>query len=301
MPYRNVVIHNEAKLSLKNRQLSIETEAHHATLPIEDIDVVLIENRKSLISCTLLSELAKNKVAVFICDEKHAPCAVLQPFAQHSRYLEVSKNQLALSLPAKKQLWKSIVVAKIKNQARALSLVQKEDCAKMLFDVAKRVTSGDGGNAESHAAALYFPRLFGTGFTRGNEDNHRNAWLNYGYAILRGCIARHIVAYGFLPMFGLQHHSELNQYNLADDFIEPYRPIVDLYVAKYTSSDSELTSAAKGLLVNIINHDIIVNEQKHSVSRAIELTIQSFSALVSGRSKTLLLPELTELNLHTYE
>jgi len=301
MAFRNIVIQNEARLSLKNRQIFISTATTDATLPIEDIDTILIENRQTTISTALLGTLAQNGVAVFVCDEYHLPCAVLEPFCQHSRQNEVAENQLALSAPAKKQLWKQIVTAKINNQAKCLSFCGEQDMANELEVIAKNVRSGDEGNAEGHSAAKYFPALFGRGFTRNDLDDARNSWLNYGYAIVRGCVARSLAVYGFLPMLGLQHHSSLNQFNLADDFIEPYRQIVDLFVAKNATEDDDLTSEIKGRLVNLVNYDIKINGKKYTVSRAIELTVQSFSAVCGGRIKQLLLPELAELRMHTYE
>ena len=301
MPYRNIIIQNEASLSLKNRQVSIRTEAREATLPIEDIDTILIENRQSTISAALLSTLAQDGVAVFVCDEQHLPCAVLTPFSQHSRHSEVVERQLALSAPIKKQLWKQIVVAKINNQAKCLSLFGETEMARDLEIIAKNVRSGDQGGSEGHAAAKYFPALFGKNFVRGNANDCRNSWLNYGYAIVRGCVARTLAVYGFLPMLGLQHHSSLNQFNLADDFIEPYRQIVDLFTVKNATCDDVLTSDIKSQLVNLINYDIILQGKRYALSRAIEISIQNFSAVCAGRAKTLILPELVELKMHTYE
>jgi len=301
MPYRNLVIQNEARLSLKNRQLRVQNDKTDVTLPIEDIDTILIENRQTIVTTALLGALAQSGVAVFICDEYHLPCAVLTPFSQHSRQLEVAQKQLALSMPLKKQLWKQIVISKIQNQAKCLVLCERQDSANELKLIAKQVRSGDAGHAEGHAAAKYFPALFGTGFTRSGTEDCRNSWLNYGYAIVRGCVARSLSVYGFLPMFGLQHHSSLNQFNLADDFIEPYRQIVDLYTATHASQGDGLTSNIKGGLVNLINYNIIINGKRYALSRAVELTVQSFSAVCAGRTKTLLLPNLDELNMHTYE
>ncbi|MCL2634916.1 MAG: type II CRISPR-associated endonuclease Cas1 [Oscillospiraceae bacterium] len=301
MAFRNIIIQNEAKLSLKSGQLIVKNETADASLAIEDIDTILIENRRTIISTALLGSLAKSGVALFICDEYHMPCAVLQPYLQHSRQYEVTQKQLALSVPTKKQLWKQIVVAKIKNQAKCLLLCGKEKESKELENIAKTVKSGDEGKAEGYAAAKYFPALFGKRFTRADEDDCRNSWLNYGYAIVRGCVARSLAVYGFFPLFGLQHHSTLNQFNLADDFIEPFRPIVDLYTAKFAESDSELTPQIKQNLVNLINHDILINEKRYTLSYAIEMTVKSFSAVINEKAKTLLLPELVELKQHTYE
>ncbi|MCL2566115.1 MAG: type II CRISPR-associated endonuclease Cas1 [Defluviitaleaceae bacterium] len=301
MPYRNIIIQNEAALSLKNKQIRIKTDTKEATIPIEDVDTILIESRQTTISTSLLSALAGDGVALFVCDEFHLPCAVLTPFAQHSRHSEVAGKQLALGISTKKQLWKQIVSAKINNQSKCLLLCGEQAVSHELATMAKNVRSGDAGHSEGYAAAKYFPALFGKGFIRGKTDDCRNAWLNYGYAIVRGCVARSLAVYGFLPMIGLQHHSALNQFNLADDFIEPYRQIVDVFTAKYATCDDALTSDIKNQLVNLINYDIALQDKRYTLSRAIELTIQSFSAICSGRAKTLLLPELVELKMHTYE
>ena len=301
MPFRNLIIQNEASLSLKNKQLRVRTERADATVPIEDIDTILVENRQTILSTALIGALAQRGVALFICDEYHMPCAVLEPFAQHSRGLEIAQNQLNLSQPAKKQMWKQIVVAKINNQAKCLTLCGMDSSVKELSSIAKHVRSGDEGNAEGHAAAKYFPALFGPGFTRRDGGDARNAWLNYGYAIVRGCVARSLAVYGFLPMFGLQHHSALNQFNLADDFIEPYRQIVDLYTATNATAEDDLTSKIKPQLVNLMSYDILLDGKKYALSYAIERTVQSFSAICAGREKTLLLPELLPLSLHAYE
>ena len=301
MAFRNIIVQNEARLSLKSGQLIVKTAEKDASLAIEDIDTLLIENRQTTLSTALMGSLAKSGVALFVCDESHMPCALLVPYLQHSRQYEVTEKQLALSAPAKKQLWKQIVVAKIKNQAKTLSLCGKETSAKELESIAKTVKSGDEGNTEGYAAARYFPALFGKGFIRGDDEDCRNSWLNYGYAIVRGCVARTLAVYGFFPLFGLQHHSSLNQFNLADDFIEPYRQIVDLFTATYAVSDSELTPEVKNKLVNLVNYDIAIKSKRHSLSYAIEMTVQSFSAVVAGRAKALLLPDLIDLKQHSYE
>ena len=118
------------------------------------------------------------------------------------------------------------------------------------------MTSGDKDNVEASAAAYYFPALFGEGYTRRNEDT-RNAALNYAYAILRGYMARCLTVYGFQPCLGLHHDSELNQFNLADDLMEPFRPVADLYVAANVAEDAALTPILKGKLVNLLNADIL--------------------------------------------
>ena len=191
------------------------------------------------------------------------------------------------------------VTAKIDNQAECLALCGKTQEAAFLHSRARAVTSGDKDNLEAAAAAYYFPALFGTGFTRSADDG-RNAALNYGYAILRGYAARCAAVYGLLPWEGLHHCSQLNQYNLADDLMEPFRPVVDLYVAANVDEARTLAPALKHALFGLMNADILSGGQHHSVAYAMERLVQS---LRTGMEKggALALPKLLAWQPHGYE
>ena len=299
MSFRNIIIESPAHISVKQNQLIIRTDGDHS-LAVEDINALLIESRQSTITSAALARLGQSGCAVYVCDEKHLPCAVLMPFAQHSRASAVLDMQISATEPLKKRLWQSIVKAKIRNQAQCLGLRTGETEASALTALIPRVHSGDTDNMEAQAARRYFPALFGRGFYRSDEDS-LNAALNYGYAILRGCIARSLAVYGFIPSIGLHHRSELNRFNLADDLIEPFRPVVDLLVASDPPEEEGLTSNQKRLLFNCLNLDILSGGQRHTVSYAIERTVQSLARSLSNKKPQLLLPELLELNQHSYE
>ncbi len=187
MPFRNIIIESPAHISCRNSQLVIRTDCEHA-VAIEDISALLIESRQSTVTAAALSELGQGGCAVFVCDEKHLPAAVMTPFSRHSRELGVIRAQLAASEPLKKRLWQQIVEMKLGNQARCLRFCGNAADAATLDALVSRVKSGDPENVEATAAAKYFPALFGPGFVRSFEDG-RNAALNYGYAILRGYAA----------------------------------------------------------------------------------------------------------------
>ncbi len=299
MAFRSIMIESPAQLTLRDEQLVIRTDREH-TIPTEDISALLLENRRSTITTAALARLGQCGCAVFLCDEKHIPCAVLTPFQQHSRALTVLRNQMEATEPLKKRLWQSVVKAKISNQALCLRLAGKESEAQALFSLADRVRSGDSENAEATAAQLYFPALFGEGFTRG-EENGYNAALNYGYAILRGCTARTLAVYGFLPSLGIHHRSALNAFNLADDLMEPFRPLVDLLVHSFTDQEEELTPERKRALFNCLNLEMLSGGQRHSVSYAIDREIQSLRRAMEEKQPVLTLPALTELKQHSYE
>lgn len=299
MAFRNIMVESPARIAVRNDQLLVCTDTEHS-VAIEDISALLLENRQITITTAALSRLGQCGCAVFTCDERHMPCAVLTPYMQHSRQLSVIRSQLAMSEPQKKRLWQAIVKAKIQNQARCLQMAGQEGKGKVLHRMAERVRSGDTENVEATAAQLYFPALFGEGFSRG-DDCGFNAGLNYGYAILRGCIARYLAVYGFLPALGVHHRSTLNAFNLADDLIEPFRPVVDLLVYSNINEDDTLTPPHKRLLFNCLNLDILSGKQHHSVSYAIERTVKSLSHAIMEDGVKLLLPELLDLEQHRYE
>ena len=299
MAFRNVIIENPAHISVQNNRLCIRTDREHH-IPLEDLSALLLESRQSTITTAALSLLGQCGCAVYICDEKHLPCAVLTPFQQHSRGLSVLRGQLDASLPRKKQLWQSIVKAKLTNQALCLELAEAHAAASHLHALAGQVRSGDPDNSEATGAQVYFPALFGPGFTR-SQENGINSGLNYGYAILRGSMARYLSVYGFLPGLGLHHRSTLNPFNLADDLMEPFRPVVDRLVYTAFQEDTPLTTQHKRQLYNCLNLDILSGNQKHSVSYAMERLVQSLGKALEDRQCELLLPQLLELNQHRYE
>ena len=300
MAYRCIMVENKAHLSIRQRHLVIAQEDEH-TIPLEDVSALLVESRQSTFSSAALATLAQRGIALLVCDEKHLPCGVLLPYAQHSRHLQVVKRQLALTKPKKNRLWQQVVSAKINNQGHCLRLMGHEQAADNLFAMSRQVQSGDKGYLEGTAAAQYFLSLFGKEFRRGQE-NGINAALNYGYAILRGCVARTLAAYGLLLCHGLQHCSELNAMNLADDILEPFRPLVDLYVVQNVSEDELLSPSAKRGLFALLGCDILSDNQHHSVPYAIERLVQSLMVAINfARVPPLTLPVLVPLARHQYE
>ena len=209
------------------------------------------------------------------------------------------QRQLAVGEPLRKRLWQSIVQAKIRNQARCLVLEGKN--GEGLTALAERVRSGDPDNAEATAAARYFPLLFGDEFVRREDEDLRNAALNYGYALLRGCAARNLAVYGFIPSLGLCHHSGVNSFNLADDIMEPFRPLVDLAVSRHVFERDALTPETKRMLFSLLSMDVLSGGQRHSVAYAMERLVQSLGRSLEEKAPALLLPELQELKLHEYE
>jgi CRISPR-associated protein Cas1 len=210
--------------------------------------------------------------------------------------------QFELGKPLQKNLWQTVVKRKIKNQSLCLKFLNKPGWQE-LDEMANSVKSGDTENVEAVAAAYYFPKLFGAGFVR-EDDRIENSAMNYGYAVIRGGIARNLVMHGLEPCIGIHHHSELNNFNLADDMIEPYRPLVDLMVATEhfdSDLDSDLTPELKKKLFNVTNYLLFQKGKRVRAMTSIDRSTASLAKSVTESETLLELPELIPLEEGRYE
>ena len=221
--WRTLIVTAGGKTDRKGQLAACVQPAAGGPRPHWDLYSVVVDNRQALLSVSVLTRLAQAGVHLLLCDEKHLPCAELLPLGLHYRPLTVLQKQMALPQPFKDQLWQRIVMAKIQNQAKALRLAGVgSGKAQKLEELALRVLPGDAGNREAQAAKLYFPALFGAGFTRTQADV-TNAALNYGYAIIRSAVSKTVAGYGYSGVLGLHHSGPGNAFNLADDLMEPLR------------------------------------------------------------------------------
>lgn len=298
MGWRILQITKPCKLSVKNRQLVYEPfEDEALKLPLEDISVIILENRQILLNSSLLAELAEYDVVLFSCNASHLPSGTFFPYHDHSRYAEMTWVQIESSEPFKKRLWQEIVKAKINNQAVVLEALNK-DGSKKLFEIAKLVQSGDAKNSEAYAAGLYWKYLF-SDFNRGDENNIINSALNYGYAIVRGAMARSVVGAGLLPCFGIHHANKLNQFNLVDDLMEPFRPFVDYKVASMQWENvKELSPQLKNQLVSVLTNNCLINGDELKLLYACEIEATSVAKSFKTKSiKDLRIPILKKMPL----
>lgn len=286
MGWRSVVIANPAALTLEDRALSIAQGGNTARVMLEDISVLVLDHPQISLTAPLLSACAEAQIAVLTVNAAHLPNGVLLPYLPHSRALKVMNAQLALTQPDRKRLWQRIVQFKISNQAAVLTRAGQPDDARRLQQLARDVRSGDPDNCEAQAAQIYFRGLFSPQFHRGQSRFH-NAALNYGYAVVRAAIARTLTSYGFLPAFGLFHRSEQNAFNLADDLIEPYRPLVDDAVLAHYPEEPErdLEPADKGRFVALLHEDVMLSSHSAedgncTLLAAIEATVSGLSGIV---------------------
>lgn len=199
MTWRSILISKGGKLSLHQNQMLIQQNGNEFTVPLEDIAIVVVESRETVITVPLLSAFGLHGVTLLTCDEQFLPCGQWLPFNQYHRHLKNLKLQLEASVPQKKQLWQVIVQQKIRNQAKVLEIYQFKAASERLFKMAELVKSGDKDNLEAQSAVIYFQVLFGKGFKRTEDENLVNSALNYGYTVMRSSVARAVVLYGWLP------------------------------------------------------------------------------------------------------
>lgn len=301
---------NPAYLSLRDGQLVIKIpeiqnskgvlkelkEKSVITRPIEDIGVLVINNRQVTVTSAVLDALLANNCAVITCDARSMPVGLLLPLYGNTTQSERFRVQIDASLPLKKQLWQQTIQYKIINQAAVLSECTDAEthCMKVW---AADVRSGDPQNVEAKAAAYYWKNIFRdvTGFTRDREGTPPNNMLNYGYAILRAVVARSLVSSGLLPTLGIHHHNRYNAYCLADDIMEPYRPYVDRLVvnimARY-GHDMALTREIKMQLLSIPTIDVKIGGKRSPLMVGVSQTTASLYKCFCGKSRKISYPEM---------
>lgn len=306
---RTLCFSNPAYLSLKNAQLVIKLpevlkadvpnslkDSATRTIPIEDIGVVVLDNKQITITQGVLEALLENCCAVITCDSSHLPVGLMLPLCGNSTQNERFRYQIDASLPLQKQLWQQTIKAKIRNQAAILSTTRNEVVKNMLV-WANDVKSGDPDNYEARAAAYYWKLMFPTidNFTREREGDAPNNLLNYGYAILRAIIARALISSGLLPTFGIHHHNRYNAYCLADDIMEPYRPYVDKLVTQIFDNNtdcSELTTQLKQELLSIPVLDVVIEGKRSPLMVAASQTTASLYRCFIGETKRISYPTI---------
>lgn len=275
MSWRTVVVASSAKLDYQMGYLVIRKE-EITKIHLSEISILIIENTAVALTAALLCELTKKKIKVVFCDEKRNPSSELIPYyGSHDTSAKIRK-QITWSEQAKKAVWTEIVSEKIKQQAEHLEIYSKPE-ASMLYSYIHEITFGDETNREGHAAKVYFNALFGKDFTR-TEDNSINAALNYGYGIILSCFTREIVANGYLTQLGVFHDNMFNQFNLASDLMEPFRPIVDRVVVRLNPQQFEHDEKVE--ILRLLENEVVISNRKEYVNNAIAIYTRSvFEAL----------------------
>lgn len=267
-----------------------EERAEVGRVPLDDVAAVMVHAHGTTWTTSLMVALAERGAPVLLCGRDHHPAAVCLPLHGHHAQNGRVRAQWEARRPLSKQLWRVVVVAKIRWQAAVLAA--NGHPAEPLEFLARRVGSGDPENLEAQAARRYWSQLMGAGFRRDRDAGGANAMLNYGYAVMRAMCARAVVAAGLHPSIGIHHAHRGNAFALADDLIEPFRPLVDqLTVRLQAAGVAEVTPAAKRAYAGLIALDLAGDDGTTTVANAAARAGQSLArAFQSGRAADLVLP-----------
>lgn len=278
MSWRTIVISECAKLDYQMGFLVVR-RSETIKIHLSEISMVIIETTAVSLTASLLAELTKQKIKVVFCDEKRNPSSELVPYyGSHDTSAKV-RTQITWSKELKAAIWTEVVSDKIRKQAEHLELREHSEC-ELLYKYLDELEFGDATNREGHAAKVYFNALFGKSFSRSTE-NSINAALNYGYSIILSCFTREVVCNGYITQLGLFHDNMFNQFNLASDLMEPFRPIVDRKVVDMGVEKFE--HPEKMRVLELLSEEVVIASRKETVNNAIKVYCKSvFDALNDG-------------------
>ncbi len=284
-----------ARLSVFNSLLEIaRVNEPETTVPLGEVAVLVLAHPQVVLTQPVLAGIAGAGGMVIVCDSKHMPAGMVLPLNKHYTQTERFALQAQASLPTRKRLWKSVVKAKIRAQARVLTELNGHDSG--LSALLPKVRSGDPSNVEAEASRRYWPALFADPrFQRDRYGENQNRLLNYGYAVLRAIVARAICASGLHPSLGLHHHNRYDPFALADDLMEPFRPMVDRVTAAYCHKygpDVLMDKAAKAALIGALMKRFEVEGESRSLFDIAQRTAASLADVFAGERKTIILADL---------
>jgi CRISPR-associated protein Cas1 len=301
MGFKIVHLTRPCKISIEtsNLKLHFYDDASEVKVTLKDIDFILFDNTQFSITGKTLHLLSKNNIATLFIDENYHPSAILTPYHQHSTMSEIAYTQVALAYDFKSYVWQQIIKAKVTNQANVLGFLEIEGSQELL-GIVQKIEEYDANQDEAQAARLYWKALFRMQTFRreqGSEDII-NVMLNYGYAIIRACVAREVSASGMLPVFGIWHKNKYNAFALVDDLMEPFRPICDLYVKlllnyKYHNANN-LSTNIKRDLISLLNSDVVIlNDGISTLITAIGISVQRYKkAMMQEDTEQLVFPSI---------
>jgi len=286
------IAESPARLRIERSQLVVEFASQPSRFPLEDLAVLIVAHPQVSYTQAVLTEIASAGGTFVTCDRSRMPIGILLPLDANSVQTERFRAQVELSKPKQKQAWKQIVQAKIRMQADLLQARTGSDHGLSPF--IPQVRSGDPKNFEARAARKYWTALFGSDFRRDRDAPGHNALLNYTYAVLRAMTARAVVAAGLHPSLGIHHHNKYNSFCLADDLMEPYRPIVDRVVAELVDefgSVPTLDQSTRALLLGALTGSIVIDSEQRTLFDSLGQSASSLVNLIFGKTDQLKLPE----------
>ena len=289
---KSILIESKTSITAKNLQLNIKSEIRESNIPIEDIGFLVLDHQEIYISLPAMNLLIENNTALILCSKNHMPNGMFLNLNSHHIQQEVFKNQIDASVPLKKQLWQQTIFEKITNQGELLKKITNK--TNTLGFLASKVLSGDTTNMEGVAAQQYWKSFFEIDFKRERFGDYPNNFLNYGYAILRAATARALSGSGLLNTLGIHHKSKYNAFALADDIMEPFRPLIDEKVHEIMQNyeEQELTTAIKSELLQVLTRTVYFKEEKSPLMVALQKTASSLQQCYMGKRKKIKYPQL---------
>ena len=295
MSWRYLYISKAEKLSLHLDNLKIEKESGNVSIPLNEINSILIDSYNTQLTVRLLARFSEYKIMLIVCDVSMMPVGIYTLFSGHHKGYKIQKQQINSPEQLKGELWKSIVEHKIQNQKlTAIDCVGKDaPVISNMNDYEHGVGFYDCTNREGISARAYFKAMFGGDFSRNDEMNIINGFLNFGYSSIRSCFCRAIVVHGLNPSLGIFHKNEFNSFNLADDLMEVYRPIIDKYVYDELRLFDTFERCHKLRLLNLLNYYIMHNNEKINISTSIEKFVISYIKVIeTGNINYLSFPDI---------
>lgn len=287
--WRTIILSNESKISLRMNHLIVSGETI-ATIPLDELGVLLIENPNITLTGHVVNTLAAKKVTTIICDKKHYPSTVLHSVFGHHRQSKRIKEQFSWPEERKDRLWRELIKHKIINQQKLLDYFDLTGADEMSHLI-NEVQLADQTNREGVAAKHYFLTLFGSEFNRSDEDV-QNWALNYGYSIIHSLFSRQIVGKGLLTEIGIHHSNEYNAHNLASDFMEIFRPIVDFIVYQYIRGE-RFEKEERRKMIKIMEYKIWIRDGRYYLNQCVQIYLDYMvEYLKTGDEKYLIFPEL---------
>ena len=281
-------------LSLRHEQLVIRIdEQPEVTVPLAEVAAVILTSPRITATQPALAGLMRHGGSVIVCDDSHQPAGMMLPLSANTTQTQRMIAQMRASVPTGKRIWKQIVQEKIRSQAATLMAADRGDGG--LPALVGLVRSGDPTNVEGRAAQRYWPLLFDNpNFRRRRDADDQNRLLNYGYAILRAAVGRAICASGLHPSIGVHHHGRNNPWCLADDLMEPYRPLIDSAVVELVGlygSDCPLDGTSKARLVSVMSERLASDGEQRTVFDWISRTSASLAQVFLGEATELFYPD----------
>ncbi len=285
-----IFVKQGSKLKISDANLCVEVDSEYNLIPFNEIEIIIIENLRCSITASVIVECSMKGIPIIYCNNKHTPVATTDSLYSYHRQTKKIQEQMLWTTIRKERLFVKIVERKIKNQCNLLKYIYDDIDEKYFEEKIRSLNKENVLSVEAQVAKKYFNNLYGSEFKR-HEKDYPNFLLNYGYAIIRSKIRQVIVSKGLHPSLGIMHNNQFNNYNLSDDIIEVYRPLIDYYVHVILKSSFE-ESQAKNILQGLLFQRVMYDGVETGVRLSIELFVDGIIKYMNKSNKEIVMPIL---------